>query len=280
MKKLRPAIIRLTKQATGKDLSIFDEFFLSQSLEKRITKKALGIQEDYFAYLKQNSGEMESLIESLTISYSEFFRDPLVFALLEQWIFPVLFTKKKKSGHNEVRIWSAAGAAGQEAYSLAMLLDDMQIEQNYDIRVRILATDVSETQIEKAKEGQFVEEQLQKVTLKYLNQYFYKKGEKYKIISRIRDSVDFSTYDLLDMETHSPPESIFGTFDLIICSNVLIYYNTKSRKQIIGKLKANMTSDGLLVTGDVEREIILEHKMQDVCPPAPVFQKFGANGYL
>jgi len=114
-------------------------------------------------------------------------------------------------------------------------------------------------------------DQLQKVSLKYLNEYFYSVGDNFKLIPRIRESVEFSTYDILDTKTISPPDSIYGSFDLIYCSNLFIYYNAKIRSRIVQKLKKNLTNGGLIITDDSEREV-LENKLHGVCPPAAIFQ--------
>ncbi len=273
MQKAKSDIIRFIKQSTGQDLSEYDEDFLNQTLEEWIKGAGFQIPRDYYAFLKVHPEEAKNLVRSFKITYSEFFRDPLVFALLKQWILPSFFSKKDNSEKNEIRIWSAAAAAGQEAYSLAMLIDHLKMFYHSNTTVQIFASDICLSEIEKAKEGSYPVDQLQKIPLKYLNEYFYPNGKCYKLIPRIRESVDFSIYDILDTKTISPPNSIYGSFDLIYCSNLFIYYNAKIRSQIVQKLKKNLTSGGLLVTGDSEKEILAKHKLYAVCPPAAIFQK-------
>lgn len=273
MQKAKSDIIRFIKQSTGQDLSEYDEDFLNQTLEEWIKGAGFQIPRDYYAFLKVHPEEAKNLVRSFNITYSEFFRDPLVFALLKQWILPSFFSKKDNSKKNEIRIWSAAAAAGQEAYSLSMLIDSLKALFNSNITVQIFASDICLSEIEKAKEGSYPVDQLQKIPLKYLNEYFYPNGKCYKLIPRIRESVDFSIYDILDTKTISPPNSIYGSFDLIYCSNLFIYYNTEIRNQIVQKLKRNMAKGGLLITGNSEREIVAKQKLHAVCPPAAIFQK-------
>jgi len=272
MQKAKSDIIRFIKQSTGQDLSKYAEDFLNQTLEKRIKRAGLQFPRDYYDLLKGHPEEAKNLVSSFNITYSEFFRDPLVFALLKQWVLPSLFSTKDNSEKNEIRIWSAAAAAGQEAYSLAILIDDLKMLFHSNITVHIFASDTCLPEIEKAKEGLYPVDQLQKVPLKYLNEYFYPNGKDYKLIPRIRESVDFSTYDILDTETISPPDSIYGSFDLIYCSNLFIYYNAKIRNKIVQKLKKNLISGGLLITGNSEKEILAKYKLHAICPPAAIFK--------
>ncbi len=131
------------------------------------------------------------------------------------------------------------------------------------------------TEIEKAKKGFFPVEQVQKVPLKFINEYFYRAGEGYRLIPRIRERVKFFAYDLLSARTTSPPESIFGSFHLIFCSNLFIYYNEKNREKIMDKLIMNLENDGVLITGDAEKEVTSGTPLQSIFPPAPVFRKVG-----
>ncbi|GMT44875.1 MAG: hypothetical protein IEMM0006_0707 [bacterium] len=266
-------IIHFIKLSTGNDLSVFDKDFFRHTLEKGTREAGFRASEDYYNFIKEHPEGAKDLVRSFNVTYSEFFRDPLVFALLRQWILPSFFSKKDSSEKNEIRIWSAAAAAGQEAYSVAMLIDHLKMFSHSNITVHIFASDICHSEIEKAKEGFYPVDQLQNVPLKYLNEYFYPNGKGYKLIPRIRESVDFSTYDILDTKTISPPDSIYGSFDLIYCSNLFIYYNAKIRNQIVQKLKKNLTNGGLLITGDSEGEILAKYKLHAVCPPAAIFQK-------
>jgi len=265
-------IIRFLKLSTGEDLSIFDKDFFSHTLERKIGEAGFRDPGDYYNFLKEHPEEAKSFISSFNVTYSKFFRDPLTFALLRQWLLPSFFSKKDNSEKNEIRIWSAAAAAGQEAYSLAMIVDHMKTLYYSNITVQIFASDICQSEIEKAKEGFYPVDQLQNVPLKYLNEYFYPSGKGYKLISRIRELVAFSTYDILDTETTSPPDSIYGSFDLIYCSNLFIYYKAKVRSQIVQKLIKNLTEGGMIMTGNSEREILAKYKLHAVCPPAAIFQ--------
>lgn len=251
---------------------MFDNEFFRHTLKRRIVEAGFRSPGNYYNFLKEHPEEAKVFVSSFNVTYSEFFRDPLTFALLRQWLLPTFFSKKDNSEKGEFRIWSAAAAAGQEAYSLAMIIDRMKTLYYSNITVQIFASDICQSEIEKAKEGFYPVDQLQKVPLKYLNEYFYPDGKGYKLIPRIRELVAFSIYDILDTKTISPPDSIYGSFDLIYCSNLFIYYNAKIRNKIVQKLIKNLTSGGMIMTGTSEREILAKYKLHAVCPPAAIFQ--------
>lgn len=265
-------IIRFLKLSTGEDLSMFDNTFFRHTLERKTVEAGFRNPVDYYNFLKGHPEEAESFIRSFNVTYSEFFRDPLTFALLRQWLLPSFLSQKDNSEKSEIRIWSAAAAAGQEAYSLAMMIDHMKTLYYSNITVQIFASDICQSEIEKAKEGFYPVDQLQNVPLKFLNEYFYPNGKGYKLIPRIRELVAFSIYDILDTETTSPPDSIYGSFDLIYCSNLFIYYKAKVRNQIVQKLIKNLAGGGMIITGSSEREILAKYKLHAVYPPAAIFQ--------
>ena len=120
-------VIQVMRQAHGYEISQYDESLLAKAVERRLAATAHSTQIAYLAYLSENSAEATTFSRSLTVSHSEFFRDPLVFAVLERLILPYLVKGIGAHGRSGIRIWSAGCAAGQEAYSVAMLLDELEI---------------------------------------------------------------------------------------------------------------------------------------------------------
>ena len=233
------------------DISKFDDAFFIKAVENRIAiVKVNGISE-YIQHLSNNIDEANKLLQSLYITHTEFFRNPLTFAHLEEWILPLLMNRKSDKG--ELRIWSAGCSTGQEAYSIAMLIENLNSRKQKKVRYRIIATDVSESALIKAKTGEYNEKEIQKIRVKDLNEFFVRFGETYKVSPQLKQHVSFSTYDLLDNLSSSPQESIFGNFDLIICSNVLFYYKLKYQQFIIKKLVGVMDEKGYLITGEAEK---------------------------
>ena len=268
MKEKNKHIINRLFQIRGIDVSKYDEVFLYKSLQKRIAKTVCDSEEAYFSFL--DNSEAEKLVDSLQISYSAFFRNPLTFAVLENIILPSLIQKRRTK---EIRIWSAACAAGQETYSLAVLLEELKSNDNSKTNYRIFATDKSEEQINKAKDGLYVVNALNNLSLKRVNQWFTKEGDIYTIKPDLKKNIDFSVFDLFDSQLSCPPNSIYGDFDIIMCANLLFYYKPEFRKTIIEKITDSLVLGGYLITGEAERDILLNNNYKELFSKSAIFMK-------
>ena len=270
----RENLVRVMKKVMGKDISRYEASFLAQTLRKRLSVTGVDTVADYAAFLPDHPGEAEELWRALNITYSEFFRNPLTFALLEQWILPRLLAERERQGRAEIRIWSAGCAAGPEAYSLAILLADLSAARDPAPPFRIIATDLSEAALAAAREGVYEAAALQNVRLKHLRAYFSPQGTAYRVGAGLRDRVDFSSHDLLDERFASPPESIYGDFDLVMCGNLLFYYRRDLRRFILNRVHRALAGHGYLATGEVERGIVEQDgEFQAVAPPGAIFEK-------
>ncbi len=260
----------------GMDVACYDETFLGKSLDKRVAFVASPSVEIYLDWLAGNRAEAIDFFASLDICYSEFFRNPLAFVLLEQMILPGLINELGKSGRTELRIWSAGCAAGQEPYSLAILLEDLAVARGAAIPFRIFATDGSETALAAACRGVYEEATVQNVCLRRIHSYFSRQGESYVFDPRIKARIDFSVYDLLDPHSVSPPTGIYGDFDLVFCSNLLFYYKLEVRCLILNKIRRSLSENGYFITGEAEKTIVEQAGgFRAVVPPAAVFRKVG-----
>jgi chemotaxis methyl-accepting protein methylase len=188
-----------------KDILVFDQDFLKKTLERRICATAVSSADEYCTFLMNDPLESSVFMKSLNNTFSHFFRGPLAFAYLEQHILPSLVALK---AGGEIRIWSAGCAAGQEAFSVAMLISDIAEAGNREIRYRIIATDTSEEALGLAKTAVFDANAIRNVTLKHLNKYFVVDNFTYTLLPSIKKQVEFAEYDLLDSSTAFPPESI------------------------------------------------------------------------
>jgi len=267
-------IIRFMHDNYTLNVSIYDTSFLERTIANRMIFSSCNSTSDYLILLEKMPSEVTMLIESLTNSYSEFFRNPLTFALLNQIIYPKLFDKKKSQQTSEVRIWSAGCAAGQEAYSLAMLADEFITEHPVTPSFRIFATDISTKQLDDAKRGVYDQKNIQNTKLGFINTYFTVKGQLYTVNEKLKKYIDFSYYDLLDKATNAPPSSIFGGFDIIMCSNVLFYYQPEIQKRILNKLSSSLNPGGFLLTGEAEIAIVRgDRNFRQFVSPSTIFVK-------
>ncbi len=259
------AALQLTKRL---DITSYDESFLLRSLEKRRLTTGCKTLKDYLDLLLKEAAEQEAFSYSLHVIYSEFFRDTLAFARLEKLILPCLLSEKEKAGKSEIRVWSAGCAAGQEAWSVAILLDELICAKNKPVSYRIFASDKSEADLATARLGVYGVESLQNVRLRHFDSSFVPQGSNFAIAPHIQARVDFSFYDLFDTSTTCPPSSIFGDFDLVLCRNVLFYYNPEKQNFILDKLHHSLATDGYLMTSQTERQIVKESGIfQAITPP-------------
>jgi chemotaxis methyl-accepting protein methylase len=258
--------------SNGIDVSKYDDAFLGKSLQKRMAATHCVLIEEYCDFLGQSQGECTAFVDSLHINYSEFFRNPLTFAVLEQIILPAIVLKNKTAKRKEIRIWSAACAGGQEAYSLAILLEELRNGHGTEFTYRIFATDQCESQIHEALKGQYSAAALKNMSLKRAEEWFTRRGDLYAIKPEMKEHMDFSTFDLFNEQLSCPPASIFGDFDLVLCSNLLFYYKNRYQKIVLGKTENALIRGGYLVTGEAERNILMKQDYQEVFPQSAIFQ--------
>jgi chemotaxis methyl-accepting protein methylase len=173
------------------DFSVYDSSFLQKMIEEQMKKFGLKNIDEYAMLIENNDYEREQLVEKLSNSYSLFFRNPYTFSVMEFISLPSMLVELKGKKINELRIWSSACAAGQEVYSLAMLLEELKQNSTIDFKYRIFASDRSEKQIGLAKEGAYNEECLANVSLKRLKNGLQRKIKCTKLIKAFRKTLSF-----------------------------------------------------------------------------------------
>mgnify|MGYP000852396581 FL=1 len=258
----------------GMDVAQYDETFLLNSANRRFSETNCASIEDYLELLENSELERMTYFDNLQIGYSTFFRNALTFDTLEKIILPELVSNVRKNNTKDLRIWSAACAAGQEAYSIAMLIEEeMACSEKGKCNCLIFATDRDEEQIETARRGQYARHALENIKLKQLDKWFIKYGNTYFIKPELKVNINFSVFDLFDKNYSSPPSSIFGHFDLIFCANLLFYYKENHRRTILDKITGAMSDNGYLVTGETERDILKKLHFREIYPHSAIFRK-------
>jgi chemotaxis protein methyltransferase CheR len=265
-------ITKFLLHSHGLDLAKYDESFLSKTIQSRRIETHCTSVEAYCTFLEKNETEGKAFSDSLNISYTEFFRNPLTFAVLERIVLPSIVLKKN-SKQNEIRIWSAACASGQEAYSLAFLMEERINEVKDKLNYRIFVTDQKESQVSKAKEGKYTTPELNNLNLRRVNRWFDYDGDTYQVKQELKNNFDFSVFDLFNERLGCPPASIFGEFDLVICANVMFYYKLEYQKIILNKMSNCLAGGGYLITGEAERDMILRQNFIEVFPQSAIFQR-------
>ena len=207
---------------------------------------------DYLHYLKENSDELDHLIDALTINVSRFFRDTLTFEYIADRILPAIFHEKKKAADGSIRVWSAGCAKGEEPFSIAILIQELLDKEGLKSKTSIFATDIDSKILEKAQKEAYPFDSIKSMKYRLLKKYFTSEGEAFQLMPIIRNLVSFSVYDILDKKSYAPPDSIFGGFDMVFCRNVLIYFDTEHQDKIFEKLYRSLTQNGYLILGEAE----------------------------
>lgn len=182
--------------------------------------------------------------EAMTTNESFFFRDKTPFDHFEKLMLPALL--KTRAGSKRLRIWCAAASTGQEPYSLAMILKE-KAAQVKDWRIDIIATDLAGEVLARAKAGVYSQFEVQRgLPIQYLVKYFAKDRDQWRIKDEIRAMVQYQPLNLLD------PFTGMGTFDIVYCRNVLIYFDEATKRNILERIAQLQASDGYLLLGAAE----------------------------
>lgn len=183
-------------------------------------------------------------IEAMTTNETFFFRDKAPFDLFQNVLLPKFL--KERAASRRLRIWCAAASTGQEPYSLAMLLKEAAARMP-GWQIEIVATDISNEVLDKARVGIYNQFEVQRgLPIKLLVKYFTQKGDQWQIAPEVRSMVDFRYLNLIE------DFSRLGQFDIVYCRNVLIYFDTAMKSNVLRRIAQLMTADGALVLGASE----------------------------
>jgi len=208
--------------------------------------------DEYYNFLISNPDEIDILINLLTINASHFFRNSQVWECFSNKILIQLMDEKNNSNENSFRIWSAGCSTGEEPYSIALLIKEIQMNAMNDFPIHIFATDIDPPVLKKAIKAEYLENSIKNVKFSLFKKYFSETDNVYSLNPEIKKMVKFSFFDLLDENNYIPPDSIFGNFDVVFCRNVLIYFTPDFQDIIINKLLRSLKPNGFLVLGKTE----------------------------
>ncbi len=179
---------------------------------------------------------------------------------------------KKLEKNEQLRIWSAGCATGEEAYTLAILVAEYLNKEH--LETAIFATDIDREALAKAREGVYKDGVLQEMKFGLLQKHFTFSEDKYVIKHVIRKMVSFSFHDQLSDSNVFPAESIFGDFDLVLCRNLMIYYNKSYQEKIERRLYDSLDLGGYLMLGEAEYvSDYYNRKLKEVAPLSKIYKK-------
>ncbi|WP_150286096.1 CheR family methyltransferase [Rhabdaerophilum calidifontis] len=238
-------VIDFINKAAGIVLTTEKAYFIDARLSPVIREENLPSIDELMNRAERGDRRLaQRVIDALTTNETFFFRDKSPFEHFKTIIIPELLARRPAG--KTLRIWCAACSSGQEPYSLVMILDEMKAQLG-GRNVEIHASDISESILTKAKSGVFNQFEVQRgLPTKMLLQYFTKDGDNWKISQDVVRRVNFFKFNLLD-----EPRAL-GTFDVVFCRNVLIYFDRTTRAAIFERLADRLAPDGYLLLGGAE----------------------------
>jgi len=238
-------IFVLLRARTGHDFSRYKRNTIGRRVERRMAVNQIQRIEDYVIYLGEDESEVEALFRDLLIGVTSFFRDPEAYEAVRTQVLPRLFSSKAPGG--TLRIWVPACSTGEEAYSIAMLMQECVEELKQAFKVQIFATDIDGLAIDQARAGRYPASIASDVSPERLDRFFTpdQAGLAYHIHKRIRDMLVFSEQDVSD----DPP---FSRLDLVSCRNLLIYMAGELQRKVISLFHYALNPGGFLFLGSSE----------------------------
>ncbi|WP_119459851.1 protein-glutamate O-methyltransferase [Rhodospirillaceae bacterium SYSU D60014] len=251
-------ICRILKDRSGLTLSK-DKAYLLESRLLPVARRWKLTSFDELARLVRGQPDetlLCAITEAMTTNESFFFRDAKPFEQFQSLVLPRLL--EARAHKRTIRIWSAACSTGQEPYSLAMILD-AEANKLAGWRVEILATDLSNEIIDRAREGTYSQFEVQRgLPISMLVKYFQQVGDRWQINAKIRDMVTFRSFNLLNDLTP------LGSFDVVFCRNVLIYFDQQTKSTVLARIAKQMPNDGFLYLGGAETVLGVSDRFQVV----------------
>lgn len=243
-----PIIVRVIdfiSKAAGIVLTTEKAYFVEARLSPVLREEGIASIDELMQRAERGDRRLaQRVVDALTTNETFFFRDKAPFEHFRNLILPELVSRRPVG--KTIRIWCAACSSGQEPYSLVMLIDELKALLG-GRQVEIHASDISENILSKAKSGLYNQFEVQRgLPTKLLLQYFEKVGDNWRISPDVVKRVNFFKFNLLD-----DPRSL-GTFDVIFCRNVLIYFDRPTRGKIFDRLADRLAPDGFLLLGGAE----------------------------
>jgi len=270
-------LITLLRKESGLVLDDSKIYLIEARLEPIASEAGLASIDDVCRYLRLHPtcALLQKVVDAMATNETSFFRDMIPFNIVQNILLPDLLKSNQK--RRRIRIWSAACATGQEPYSLAMLLNNIEpMLAGWD--VRILATDLVERVLERARAGVYTQYEIQRgLPAQYMTRYFDQIGSGWKVRPEIKRWIEFKRFNLLTNF------SMLGQFDIIFCRNILIYFDSASKKKVLDRMAASLAPNGALFLGGgetplgitdrlirIEADRGIYYRRNDAVPASPI----------
>jgi two-component system CheB/CheR fusion protein len=274
-------IFALLKEKCNVDFTFYKESTLNRRIKRRLVVNHMNNLKEYADFLLSSPPEVHILYRELLIGVTNFFRDPAVWEHITSDVLPMLF---KTFNQREIRFWVPGCSTGEEAYTLAMCVNQALRNTNDHRDIKIFATDIDKNAILKAGVGIYPDSISTDLPPEYLSRYFYKKNDSFQITRSIREMVIFASHNVLK----DPP---FTNIHMISCRNLLIYFQHILQRKVLEFFNFSLKNGGILLlgssetTGDISGAFRVIDKKLKIFESNPIKRKPGLyseynSGYL
>ncbi|TVZ27674.1 two-component system CheB/CheR fusion protein [Gillisia sp. Hel_I_86] len=236
-------ILNLILETTDVDFNEYKHSTLARRVARRVNVCQCNSLSEYYNLLKAQPLEIPILAREFLIGVTKFFRDLPVWDIMEETVLPTIIAGKANG--EKLKIWDVACSTGEEAYSLAMYINEELERQNKKIEVKIFATDISQEHLDIGGLGIYSESIVADIEPRLLQKYFITKSNGYQAVEKLRDMIIFSHHNIIK----NPP---FHNMDLVLCRNMLIYFQPSIQKRALNVLHYSLKENGFLVLGTSE----------------------------
>jgi two-component system CheB/CheR fusion protein len=257
-------VFQLLHAQHGLDFTFYKSGTVGRRIQRRVDLKGLRSLDDYIARIEKDPLELNELYKDLLIGVTRFFRDLESYEVLKREVIPGIFDAVQEQ--DAIRVWSAACATGEEAYSLAILLDEERRHRKSKVEIKVFATDVHHLSLNAAARGVFSDESLTGMSDARLRQYFRKKSDGFYVTSELRRLVVFAPHNVIR-------DAPFTQMDLISCRNMLIYLQPMAQKKALSLFHFALKTNAILFLGPSETPGELKDEFQIINQRWKIFRK-------
>ncbi len=251
----------------GHDFSQYKRSTMLRRIQRRMQVIGAADAVAYLKLLREKPDEAELLFRDLLINVTCFFRDSEAFDYLRREVIPELL--RDKGAGDTIRIWTPGCSSGEESYSIAILISEALARLRTRPTIQIFATDIDEQMLQKARSASYPQGAVKEVPPELLDRYFFAQDDNYALVQSIRDMVRVSNHNLIK----DPP---FSRVDMIVCRNLLIYFNASLQQRLIPVFHYSLRNKGWLFLGSAENIASRNDLFEPADAAARVYRRRGA----
>lgn len=270
-------ILELAKKASGVDFLRYRPSTMQRRTDLRMAMNGCTSASSYAALLAATPREMDALVDALLIKTTWMYRERPTFDLLRERVLPALFARRAAEGAKALLAWVPACSTGEEAYTLAMCLEEARQKADTKLEFQIFASDVDAGALTKARAAIYPEASFAELPKVFFDRYLVPFTRGHQALARVsgelRARVVFAQHDILRSSPVAPTEAGVASFDLVSCRNVLVYLEPSAQTELVTRLVKTCSRGSILVIGDSEAfRATADAEVVPIEPKLPVFE--------